>query len=64
MNKKYINNVCKIGQGSKCCRYLGAGAKGFECLKNTSLKEMLDKRVKNKTIIARGDNCQGIKETI
>ena len=54
-----INNVCKIGQGNLCCRYLVVGNKGFECAKNTSLKEALDYRVYKQTIIAQGDNCEG-----
>jgi hypothetical protein len=54
-----IKNVCKIGQGSDCCRYLMMGPKGFECAKHTELKTLLDKRVMLKTITAQGDNCEG-----
>lgn len=25
-----IKNTCKIGQGSKCCKYLAVGSNGFE----------------------------------
>lgn len=28
---KYIKDICKIGQGHECCRYLLMGPKGFEC---------------------------------
>lgn len=58
---KHVVNVCRIGQGAKCCKYLVMGSSGFECMK-------IDKR--NKLIIeqqwgatqhvAQGDNCGGI----
>lgn len=61
---EHIKNVCKIGQGHDCCRYLMMGAGGFECAKHSSLQALLDSRVEMKTIVARGDNCEGktIKE--
>lgn len=61
-NKKMnnqIKNICKIGQIHDCCRYLVMGTKGFECMKNTSMSTLLDKRVETETIVARGDNCEG-----
>ena len=54
-----IDEVCKIGKGNECCRYLVIGSKGFECMKNTEMKPLLDKRVENKMMTARGDNCSG-----
>jgi hypothetical protein len=30
---EHVKNVCKIGQGAACCRYLMAGPGGFECAK-------------------------------
>jgi len=30
---EHVKNVCKIGQGNDCCRYLVLGAEGFECAK-------------------------------
>lgn len=60
MNKN-VQDVCKIGQGYDCCRYLMVGTNGFECAKNTGLKVVLDNRVERKTITARGDNCPGLK---
>ena len=54
-----IKNVCKIGQGADCCRYLVMGINGFECMKGTSLAEILDMRVLTNTITAKGDNCDG-----
>lgn len=56
---EHIKEVCKIGQGHQCCRYLVMGGKGFECAKHTELKMLLDTRVATETITARGDNCEG-----
>lgn len=47
-----IEEVCKIGQGNDCCRYLVVGPNGFECAKHTALKRYLDTRVTNKLITA------------
>lgn len=33
---KYIDEVCKIGQGHACCRYLGYDQHGFVCFKNST----------------------------
>ena len=62
MDKEKAINICKMGQGHDCCRYLGAGMKGLECLKLTELKHFLDNRVLEGTINARGDNCEGEKQ--
>ena len=56
---KHVKDVCKIGQGNDCCRYLMVGMDGFECAKNTELKHILDNRVEKNTITSRGDNCEG-----
>lgn len=58
---EHVKKICKIGYGDKCCRYLSCG-KEFECLKHTYIKCILDERVKNKTINAKGDNCEGIRK--
>lgn len=59
--KNHVKDVCKMGQQHNCCRYLAFGVTGFECLKNTSLKSVLDIRVETENIVARGDNCEGKK---
>lgn len=56
---KHVSGVCKIGQMAACCRYLVCGAGGFECVKHTELRELLDSRVAAGTMNARGDNCDG-----
>jgi hypothetical protein len=55
----HVKNVCKIGQGNTCCRYLVIGSSGFECVKNTDMKAYLDSRVAMETMDARADNCEG-----
>lgn len=54
----HVTDVCKIGQGHDCCRYLVVGPGGFECAKLTSMKLTLDARGDSMT--ARGDNCPGL----
>ena len=55
----HLKQVCKIGQGNKCCRYLVVGSQGFECVKHTAIKDLLDSRVEDKLMVAQGDNCAG-----
>ena len=55
----YVREVCRIGQGHACCRYLTMGAGGWDCAKNTSIRRILDERVVMENIVARGDNCPG-----
>ena len=61
--KKRAIEICKMGRGSECCRYMAVGINGFTCLKLTNLKDVLDKRVELNTITAKGDNCDGISES-
>lgn len=56
---EHVRNVCKIGQGNECCRYMVLGTQGFECVKNTDMKAYLDARVAMETMVARADNCPG-----
>lgn len=58
MDDKFVKTICKPGT-SECCRYLAMDKDGWDCLKNTSLKSLLDERVKLGTINAVGDNCPG-----
>ena len=58
MNEQ-VKNICKAGQGNACCRYLVIGIHGFECVKQTDMREYLDARVAMETMVARADNCDG-----
>lgn len=55
----HVKSTCKIGAGHACCRYLGGDKDGLACLKGGEFHALLDKRVEEKTITARGDNCPG-----
>lgn len=59
VDDKHAKEVCKIGQGAECCRYLAMGSKGWSCEKFGSLSRMLDARVREGTMRAKGDNCEG-----
>ena len=60
IEQEHFMNVCKPGQGHDCCRYVVAGSMGIECAKHSSLKAELDRRVAAETMVARGDNCEGV----
>ena len=55
-----VKKICKIGEGSRCCRYLMAGKDGFECAHSTPLAKVLDDRAEAKTMIATSINCDGV----
>jgi hypothetical protein len=58
--EKYIREICNIGQGEKCCRYLLMGSDGWECGKlNPVWKNQLDDPERRKHMSAQGDNCEG-----
>lgn len=59
MNDEKLKEICKIGLGKDCCRYLIMSADGFQCAKFTSLRTVLDFKVWNKQMEAQGDNCEG-----
>ncbi len=61
-NEKWIDEVCKIGQGVECCRYLVCGADGFECAKDTSLKTVIDRQAMAGKMTADADGCEGFVE--
>lgn len=64
VSMEHAKGVCKMGRGHDCCRYLGVGAGGMECLKHSMMKWLLDSRVAHGESNARGDNCDGIKQEI
>lgn len=59
LDGKHVREVCKIGQGKDCCRYLVCGASGFECQKLGALKGVIDSKVMYMT--AQSDNCEGVR---
>jgi hypothetical protein len=60
MISDHVKDVCKLGQGSACCRYLLAGPTGFECGKlRPSTRTMIDVTAVEKKWTAQSDNCEG-----
>jgi hypothetical protein len=60
-----LKNICKVGQGSDCCRYVVAGVGGITCAKLVEeLKTQIDKRVAMGKFSATSDNCEGKEESI
>lgn len=55
-----LREICKLGKGAKCCRYLACGANGFICLKNQPEAATIALRIKQGTFNATGDNCDGL----
>ena len=55
---EHVKKVCKIGT-EKCCAYLTCGGKGFECGKFNGAKAQIDQRLKEGTMNATCDNCDG-----
>ncbi len=59
ISPEWTKAVCKLGAGQACCRYLAVDHASFLCLKYSIHANLLNQRVKNKTMSARGDNCDG-----
>jgi hypothetical protein len=56
----HTRDVCKIGQGRDCCRYLTMGAKGWSCERlNPEGREMIDERCARGLFTAISINCEG-----
>lgn len=60
----YLKQVCKIGQGAECCRYVVAGQSGIACAKLSEMKATIDDRVAKNLFTAIADNCEGKAENI
>jgi hypothetical protein len=56
---EHVKNVCKIGQGPECCRYLLIDGNGPLCGKRTAVALEIDQRVLAGTYSSVGDNCEG-----
>jgi len=55
-----LQNICRYYQKEKTCKYISLIPNGFVCVKNTPLKNILDKRAKDKLMVSQGDNCKGL----
>ena len=57
----HLSQVCQIGNGEHCCKYVFlTPAAGFVCAKHSLLKVSLDNFAREKRMKAQGDNCEGL----
>ena len=55
-----LYEVCKMGQGKDCCRYMVVDPDvGIACAKHSELSVTIDHQVDK--MVAQGDNCEGLK---
>jgi len=59
LSDKQASEVCGLGKGGKCCRYLGMGQGGWRCLKHSEFRATIDARFAAGQMAAQGDNCDG-----
>ena len=56
-----LKDVCRIGEGADCCRFIVGGGGGLQCAKHEPvLVEQILRRVDAGLFTARGDNCEGL----
>lgn len=55
-----LREICNVGGGPDCCRYLVSGPGGITCAKLTGLRAEIDRRVAAGMFTARADNCDGL----
>jgi hypothetical protein len=58
-DSQWAKEVCRIGQGAGCCRFLTMGPDGWECQKGTSMGVLLTTRAGCGLMHAQSDNCPG-----
>ena len=58
------NNLaqCKMQSKENCCRYLMRYKLSYMCAKHTSMKNVIDELVEKSAMVAKGDNCFGLKK--
>ena len=59
LKNEHVSEVCCLGKGERCCRYLGMGSDGWQCLKHTGFRAAVDERFAAGQMAAKGDNCEG-----
>lgn len=61
--KTHVMEVCKLGKGSTCCRFLSF-SHGFCCEKKSDIAGLLNARANAGTMRALGDNCSGAPDFV
>jgi hypothetical protein len=54
-----VEKLCLMGQGAKCCSFLGMSGSGPLCLKGSMYAPQIQERRRQQTMGAMGDNCTG-----
>lgn len=56
----HVQDVCRIGQGALCCKYLMCDEGGFFCGKSSGeWRKIVDNNWEKHQHVAQGDNCGG-----
>ena len=61
--EKHVEKFCKLGEGEETCRYFSlamGGSPRWSCEKTSSVKRLIDERIGQGTMNAKGDNCEGL----
>lgn len=57
--------ICRLGQGEKCCPFLVCGADGFECCRKVSpINATIFHRIGKGTMNAKGKECDWEKTAL
>lgn len=60
ITEDHVKETCQPGKGSETCAYLMMSPDGWECAKDSAgFEAMIDKRLRERTIRAQGNNCPG-----
>ena len=61
ISEEQLNNICRIYQKEKTCRYIFLSSIGHVCIKRTSLKKEIDRLADNGKMTGNSDNCVGLR---
>lgn len=56
---QWVKDVCRIGQGATCCRFLTMSPEGWSCEKHGEHSALLTHRAACGQMTAIADNCAG-----
>jgi hypothetical protein len=56
---EWAKEVCMIGHGARCCRFICMGVNGWSCEKHSNIGPTLTFRAETGLMGAVSDNCEG-----
>jgi hypothetical protein len=60
-NDPRLKDLCKVGSGELCCRWLARGGSGYFCAKfDPAIADAIRERAAAGELGALGDNCPGL----